>query len=139
VYAIGIDGDEEVRRAPAPRPPFPIPWPFPPPGRRGPVWLPQMSAQRRAPAQAPRARRGGDRVNVAALRDMTDDSGGRTEIIHDARDLNPATASIAHELSQQYYLGYPTSGKKDGRWHTIRVEVRKGSYRVRSRRGYLAG
>ena len=54
---------------------------------------------------------------------MTDDSGGRTEIVRDARDLNPATASIADELSKQYYLGYPSRGKKDGRWHTIRVEA----------------
>ena len=79
-----------------------------------------------------------DRVNVAALRDMTDDSGGRTEIIRDPRDLNPATANIADELSKQYYLGYPSSGKKDGRWHAIRVEVRNHNYRVRARRGYLA-
>ena len=55
---------------------------------------------------------------------MTDDSGGRTEIVRDARDLNPATANIADELSKQYYLGYPSSGKKDGRWHSIRVELR---------------
>jgi len=79
-----------------------------------------------------------DRVNVVALRDMTDDSGGRTEIIRDVQDLNPATASIANELNQQYYLGYAAAGKKDGRWHNIRVEVRKGAYRVRARRGYVA-
>jgi len=86
-------------------------------------------------------RRGGmsdDRVNVVALRDMTDDSGGRTEIVRDTGDLNPATASIANELNQQYYLGYAASGKKDGRWHTIRLEVRKGAYHVRARRGYVA-
>jgi hypothetical protein len=77
-------------------------------------------------------------VNVAALRDMTDDSGGRTEIIRDARDLNPATANIADELSKQYYLGYPSEGKKDGRWHSIRVELRDRTYRVRARRGYTA-
>ena len=79
-----------------------------------------------------------DRVNVVALRDMTDDSGGRTEIIRDPRDLNPATASIADELSKQYYLGYLSSGKKDGRWHSIRVELRNRTYRVRARKGYVA-
>ena len=31
-----------------------------------------------------------DRVNITALRDITDDSGGRTEIIRDTRDLDPA-------------------------------------------------
>jgi hypothetical protein len=41
-------------------------------------------------------------------------------------------------LSKQYYLGYPSPGKKDGRWHNIRVEVRNHNYRVRARRGYVA-
>ncbi len=77
-------------------------------------------------------------MNIAALRGLTDDSGGRTEIIREARDLNPATANIADELSKQYYLGYTSSGKKDGRWHAIRVEVRGDRYRVRARRGYTA-
>ena len=48
---------------------------------------------------------------------MTDDSGGRTEIVRDPRDLDAATAGIADELSKQYYLGYLSAGKKDGRWH----------------------
>ena len=79
-----------------------------------------------------------DRVNVVALREITDDSGGRTEIIRTARDLDPATAGIADELSKQYYLGYPSTGVKDGRWHVIRVEVRNPDYHVRARRGFVA-
>ena len=77
-------------------------------------------------------------MNVAALRDITDDSGGRTEIIRRPADLDPATAGIADELSKQYYLGYASTGVKDGRWHTIRVEVRNPSYHVRARRGFVA-
>ena len=144
VYAIGIDGESErtTQRTPPPRVPMPVPLPFPVPGRgrqpgRPGGWPP--------PSQPPTGGGGGyrrgtpndDRVNVVALRDMTDDSGGRTEIIRDARDLNPATAGIADELSKQYYLGYP-GGKKDGRWHSIRVEPRNRAYRVRARRGYVA-
>ena len=79
-----------------------------------------------------------DRVNVHALREITDDSGGRTEIVRSGRDLDPATANIADELSQQYYLGYSSTTKKDGRWHAIRVETRDKSLRVRARRGYVA-
>ena len=79
-----------------------------------------------------------DRVNVVALREITDDSGGRTEIVRDPRDLDPATASIADELSKQYYLGYPSPGYHDGRWHTIRVELRNPGYKVRARKGYIA-
>ena len=147
VYAIGIDGSSEPtsrqpRRGPTqvPPPQRPTPSPFPGwPGGRGstPPFVPP-----RPPAGGgggySRANPNDDRVNIVALRDMTDDSGGRTEIIRDPRDLNPATASIADELSKQYYLGYPSSGRKDGRWHTIRVELRNRSYRVRARKGYVA-
>jgi Ca-activated chloride channel homolog len=138
VYAIGIDGTEEtVRRAPLPPPrvPMPIPFPFPPGGRGRPRW-PQYPPP--GGSSGGWSRSSDDRVNVVALRDMTDESGGRTEIIRDPQDLNPATAGIADELSKQYYLGYPAPGKKDGRWHTIRVEVKNSSYRVRARKGYVA-
>ena len=110
VYAIGIDGESSAlyvmnspQRPPGtgPRGPrSPIPFPFPMPGGRRPP-PPQPPPQ--GPSGGGRWRTGDDRVNVAALRDMTDDSGGRTEIVRDARDLNPSTASIADELSKQYY------------------------------------
>jgi Ca-activated chloride channel family protein len=146
VYAIGIDGESEpaVRTPPPPRFPVPIPLPFPGrPGRGGRGGWPQPPVGGGGGGGGTgggwqRGARNDDRVNIVALRDMTDDSGGRTEIIRDPRDLNPSTASIADELSKQYYLGYPSAGKKDGRWHVIRVEVRNRSYRVRARRGYMA-
>ena len=77
-------------------------------------------------------------VSVRALRELTDDSGGRTEIIRDADDLDPATAGIARELSRQYQLAYPARHAGDGRWHGIRVEVSNPDHRVRARRGYVA-
>jgi Ca-activated chloride channel homolog len=144
VYAIGIDGESEaaVRRAPLQPPPprIPIPLPFPGAPRGQGRWPPPQPPIGGTGGGNGGLQRGrtGDRVNVAALRDMTDDSGGRTEIVRDARDLDPATAGIADELSKQYYLGYTSPGQKDGRWHTIRVEVRNHAYRVRSRRGYTA-
>jgi len=77
-------------------------------------------------------------VNSHALRELTDDSGGRTEIVKDGTDLAPATNSIADELSRQYALAYEPAAKKDGRWHTIRVESVNRDYRVCARRGYMA-
>jgi Ca-activated chloride channel homolog len=139
VYAIGIDGPSETTSARPtnrqPRFPPPTPMPFPIPGRRRPTPWPQP-----LPPMGGSGYRitSSDRVNVAALRELTDDSGGRTEIIRSTGDLNPATANIADELSRQYYLGYQSSGKHDGRWHSIRVELRNASLRVRARRGYVA-
>jgi Ca-activated chloride channel family protein len=139
VYAVGIDGQGEPTLLPRqpqfPRQPPPQ-IPFPIPGRRRPgvpwpVLPPRYSATMGQFGPA-------DGVNVMALREMTDDSGGRTEIVRDSGDLDRATMSIADELSQQYYIGYPSLGRRDGRWHTIRVEVRDRSLRVRARRGYLA-
>jgi len=145
VYAVGIDGDERfTTNGTFRRPPtrIPLPFPFPGSGRGG--WPRQPVGQPQFPGsgQRPTGRRGSmgrdDRVNAGALMDLTDDSGGRTEIVESSRDLEPATTSIAAELSQQYFLAYPAAAKKDGRWHTIRVEVRDGRYTVRARRGYVA-
>ena len=151
VYAIGIDAagspyasNQVQRQRPRQPPRMPIPFPFPVPGGRRPTPPPPPAPQ---PPQGPinggnsrwRNGSGDDRVNVAALRDITDDSGGRTEIVRWTRDLDPATAGIADELSKQYYLGYSASGARDGRWHAIRVEVRQPSYHVRARKGYVAG
>lgn len=145
VYAIGIDGRAETTTFGLPRPPptrQPIPFPVPFPGRRRPggrggIVLPLQQFQF---PQFPQRRTIGsnDRVNVSALREITDDSGGRTEIVRSGRDLDPATASIADELSRQYYLGYSSTGRKDGRWHAIRVDVRDSSLHIRARKGYVA-
>jgi VWFA-related protein len=152
IYAIGIDSQTEPgflpigigqggMQRPRPQPPrLPIPLPFPIPGgggRRPPPAGPPIYP----PPSPGGSHRGGgndDRVNVAALRSITDDSGGRTEIVRTARDLDPATEGIADELSRQYYLGYSATGVKDGRWHTIRVELRNPNYHVRARRGFVA-
>jgi VWFA-related protein len=142
VYAIGIDGEGEApafRQPPPtwPQPPrLPIPWPFPPLRGRG--RFPQIFGGQGGSGRPPRTGWSVDRVNVSALRELTDDSGGRTEIIRAPRDLEPSTANIADELSKQYDLGYPASGKKDGRWHSIRVEIKTPGYRIRARRGYVA-
>ena len=145
VYAVGIDGEGEGSRPSAPvappRAPFPSPFPFPGGrgGRRPGTFPPAGGSGGSGGGWGGRPRSNpDDRVNVAALRDMTDESGGRTEIIRDTRDLDPSTANIADELSKQYYLGYQASGTKDGRWHSIRVEVKNHAYRVRARRGYVA-
>ena len=77
------------------------------------------------------------RVNATTLRQITDDSGGRTEVVRTADELADATARIAEELNSQYVLGYTSSHPSDGRFHSIRVRVRGSDYRVRARNGYV--
>ena len=131
VYALGVDSEAVAVRS-RPRIQLPVPTPFPFPGR---------APRRPSP---PIVRAGGwragttERVNADALRQVTDDTGGRTEIIRGFRDLDNATARIADELSKQYFLGYVSPGRQDGRWHAIRVEVKDRRLTVRARRGYIA-
>jgi VWFA-related protein len=131
VYALGVDGTSRGSRTVTQPPPvqLPIPIPFPFPRGKRPVF-PQISIGSRNSTD--------QRVNADALRQMTDDTGGRTEIVRGFDGLDAATARIADELSKQYSLGYVSSGEKDGRWHSIRVEVRDRRLTVRARRGYVA-
>jgi Ca-activated chloride channel family protein len=87
---------------------------------------------------APDTRAINDRVNPHALREITTESGGYTEVVRDSPELGPATARIAAELDQQYTLTYMPDRPPDGSYRSIRVRVPDGEYRVRTRRGYVA-
>ena len=78
------------------------------------------------------------RVDVQALRDITGETGGRTEIVQSSADLTAATTRIAEELNSQYVLGYTSSHGADGKFHSIRVRATIPDYRVRARKGYVA-
>jgi VWFA-related protein len=143
VYAIGIDaggdpGPRQTSRSSQSQTPGRRPVPSPFPGK-----APTTSTPPTVPppppssASSPRSRSDG-RVNADVLRTITDDSGGRTELIYSPRDLDPATAGIAAELSRQYFLAYHSAVPRDGRWHTIDVRVKGGPYTVRARKGFIS-
>jgi VWFA-related protein len=151
VYALGVDGRNLPpglfpTQPPPIRPPnttpFPPTTPLPPiPGIGGvgrPRTFPQIVIGGGGAGRGGRPRVMDTRVNSGALQAITDDTGGRTEIVRGFEGLDAATARIADELSKQYYLAYASSGEKDGRWHAIRVEVRDRRMIVRARRGYVA-
>ncbi len=71
-----------------------------------------------------------------ALNDLTGPTGGYTEVIKTSADLPQATERIAYELNHQYTLAYMPNHPADGKYHSIRVRVRNGTYIVRARRGY---
>lgn len=78
------------------------------------------------------------RINPEALREITDHSGGYTEVVRDTDELEPATARIADELNHQYILGYTPTRPPDDQYRRIRVRVKGRELTVRARRGYIA-
>ena len=79
------------------------------------------------------------RVNPEALSEITNQTGGLTEVVKDTAGLAAATARIAEELNSQYVIGYSSPRPGDGKYHSIRVAVNAAGYRVRARNGYVAG
>ncbi len=78
----------------------------------------------------------GDKV----LKDLADETGGRSFYPYHVDDLDQSFQDIGQELRNQYSLAYnPTNHALDGRYHVIKIETpnRKG-YQVRARRGYYA-
>ena len=137
VYALGVDSTgRDTPRIVQPPVQFPpnVPFPFPGSGRRQPRYPPIGGGG--GTTSWPRSP--GERVNAEALRQITDDTGGRTEIVRGFEGLDGATTRIADELSKQYFLGYTSSVNKDGRWHSIRVTVRDRNLNVRARKGFVA-
>jgi Ca-activated chloride channel homolog len=76
-------------------------------------------------------------VNSATLGQITDQSGGHTRVVHDSSEVVTALAQIADELNSQYLIGYISPRATDGKYHSIRVHVRNGDYKVRARNGYV--
>ena len=68
-------------------------------------------------------------------------TGGRSFHVRDARTLPDTLRAIAHELREQYLLGYSPSRAivaGSGEWRTITVTVKRPNVRVRARDGYMA-
>jgi Ca-activated chloride channel family protein len=77
-------------------------------------------------------------VNPTTLREITNESGGRTEIVQSSTEIADAAESIADELNHQYVMGFTPSHPPDGRFHTLRVRTKNAALKVQSRRGYVS-
>ena len=66
-------------------------------------------------------------------------TGGRPFFPRHAKELDGVFEEIVSELANQYVLSYSsTNVKQDSKWRDIKVQVRKGKYDIRARRGYRA-
>jgi Ca-activated chloride channel family protein len=73
------------------------------------------------------------------LEALTAATGGRAWFLADVTAIAAVTPEIAHEIRNQYVLGYTSSDpNKDGKFRTIRVEVNVPGATVRTRSGYYA-
>ena len=84
-----------------------------------------------------------DLYNLARIEmdGLAKNSGGRNFTAATLRDARAAFALVANEIGTQYSLGYyPTNKSRDGKYRTIKVELKgtteKGQ--VRAREGYVA-
>lgn len=85
-----------------------------------------------------RSRRGFREADFV-LRQLAQETGGRSFFPNDAKDLGEIYQKIADELSSQYTLGYTSKNpKRDGRWRRIVVRINRADVTARTKQGYYA-
>jgi Ca-activated chloride channel family protein len=79
----------------------------------------------------------GFREATFALRQLSNDTGGRAFFIDDIKELSGVYAQISDELSSQYTVGYTSkNNRRDGSWRRIVVRVDRPGTTVRTKQGY---
>jgi VWFA-related protein len=73
---------------------------------------------------------------LTSLRTLAEATDGLA--IVNSNDLAGGLGKVVTDLSAYYLLGYYSSGKLDGKFHSITVRVKRPGVQVRARRGYLA-
>jgi len=76
------------------------------------------------------------RQRTDSLRTLAENTDGLAMV--NSNNLAAGFKRIVADLSSYYLLGYYSSGKLDGRYHSITVRVKRPGVQVRARRGYLA-
>jgi len=73
------------------------------------------------------------------LKIIADRSGGSLNAINHLEEMGRIYAQVAAELRTLYTVEYqPVNTKRDGRWRTIRLDVKDGNLISRTRPGYFA-
>ena len=76
------------------------------------------------------------RTRLESLRTLAEATDGIAVV--NSNDLDRGLRRIVDDLTSYYLLGYYSSGKLDGKFHSIAVRVKRPGVQVRARRGYLA-
>lgn len=75
--------------------------------------------------------------NQAALKNFAEKTGGKFIATPGGAAMREAFKTIADELGVQYTIAYePSNTKKDGKWRSIELRVKKPNLSIRTRKGY---
>jgi VWFA-related protein len=80
--------------------------------------------------------------NPAVLRRLCDDTGGLAFFPTEVKSVSEISAIIAHDLREQYTIGFSPEKKDDRIYRKVHVKVEapgRGRLKVRTRSGYSAG
>jgi len=81
----------------------------------------------------------GFREATYALRQLTNDTGGRAFFPADVKNLANVYGQIYDELSSQYTIGYSSQNpRRDGAWRRLVVRVTRPNVQARTKQGYFA-
>ncbi len=81
----------------------------------------------------------GFREATYALRQLTNDTGGRAFFPADLKTLASVYGQIYDELSSQYTIGYTSKNpRRDGAWRRLVVRVARPNVQARTKQGYFA-
>jgi Ca-activated chloride channel family protein len=81
----------------------------------------------------------GFREATYALRQLTNDTGGRAFFPADIKSLASVYGQIYDELSSQYTIGYTSKNpRRDGAWRRLVVRVNRPNVQARTKQGYFA-
>jgi VWFA-related protein len=89
-----------------------------------------------APTTPPAVDRAMLQARRTSLERLADDTDGLA--IVGSNDLAAGFKRLIDDLTSYYLLGYYTSARLDGKFHSITVRIKRPGVQVRARRGYLA-
>jgi Ca-activated chloride channel family protein len=73
------------------------------------------------------------------MRQLAQETGGRSFFPARVEDLNDVYGQIADELASQYTIGFTSkNAKRDGAWRRVVVQVARANITPRAKRGYFA-
>ncbi|MEQ1729420.1 MAG: VWA domain-containing protein, partial [Vicinamibacterales bacterium] len=92
----------------------------------------------RAPESSTSASRGFKEAEFV-LRQLSQETGGRSFFPGQMTDLNGIYSQIADELSSQYTVGYTSRNpKRDGAWRRVVIRTNRQGTQARTKLGYFA-